>query len=138
MLLGIASGIRSLKQKHHNKLNLKKHVFSVVVDTPAIKQEDILRKTVAQHDKCIRLLAKESKIRICSSADAASDSEQNTNMVTEVVSPQIKVVGFLNNAGETDPAVIEKIQAELASIRRVTLSEGYLKKAPEAVKQADK
>ncbi|KAJ1863023.1 hypothetical protein LPJ73_000625 [Coemansia sp. RSA 2703] len=45
---------------------------------------------------------------------------------------------FLNNAGETDPAVIEKIQAELASIRRVTLSEGYLKKAPEAVKQADK
>ncbi|KAJ1721133.1 hypothetical protein LPJ53_004318 [Coemansia erecta] len=149
MVLGIVWGIRSLKQRHPRQLNAAEHVFSVVVDAAAAAADsasasasaergDELQKAVAQHSQFIAMLARESKICICSSADAASASEQSTNVVTAVVSPQIRVVGTLDNAGRADPAAIEKIQAELASIRRVTSSKGYLEKAPEAVKQVDR
>ncbi|KAJ2606010.1 hypothetical protein H4R99_000715 [Coemansia sp. RSA 1722] len=89
-----------------------------------------------QRDLC------DAYIEICKLALFGSKSA--TRQVSVVVSPQVQVVSKLDSreTGSSDSRVDEvavgKLKAELESVYRVVNSDGYQKKAPPGVKQADR
>ncbi|KAJ2639600.1 hypothetical protein GGF40_000712 [Coemansia sp. RSA 1286] len=150
MVLGIVSGIRSLRQRHGKQLvtmgEADKPVFLVFVSESSLTAgrasgdvDDFERR----HGECIRALSKEPQIGIHSEQNARP-VESSEHMVSVVVSPQVQVVSKLDSreTGSSDSRVDEvavgKLKAELESVYRVVNSDGYQKKAPPGVKQADR
>ncbi|KAJ2755743.1 hypothetical protein GGI19_001414 [Coemansia pectinata] len=110
--------------------------------------------TARAHEACIKLMSKESAIRICtderSGTTAISGSNDSSdNVITMVVSPHVRVVARLTGKVAAQPAqttstrkatsaaTMAKLESELEKVRSVVGSAGYQRSAPDIVKEAD-
>ncbi|KAJ1739001.1 hypothetical protein LPJ68_005060 [Coemansia sp. RSA 1086] len=154
LVFGVVSGIRSLKQQHAPRLESGASgssrlaiVVTVPRRQPAASEQgtgvdrDATAHTLemaTKHQACIALMSKEPAIRICS---ASENSISDSGTAVAVVTPHVRVTGKL--AASTGPveaasaAAVAKLEAELAKVRQVVASAGYLRNAPDAVKEAD-
>ncbi|KAJ1870495.1 hypothetical protein LPJ55_004630 [Coemansia sp. RSA 990] len=150
----MVSGIRSLKQQHAPRLESGASgssrlaiVVTVPRRQPAASEQgtgvdrDATAHTLemaTKHQACIALMSKEPAIRICS---ASENSISDSGTAVAVVTPHVRVTGKL--AASTGPveaasaAAVARLEAELAKVRQVVASAGYLRNAPDAVKEAD-
>ncbi|KAJ2063803.1 hypothetical protein GGI17_001435 [Coemansia sp. S146] len=163
-VLDVVSSIRSIRQQYQGRLAAASScgsVFSVVIsatemstlaDSCSMAGHPV--HMARAHEMCIKLMSKESAIRICtderSGTTAISGSnDSGDNMITVVVSPHVRVVARLTGKVAAQPAqttstrkatsaaTMAKLESELEKVRSVVGSAGYQRSAPDIVKEAD-
>ncbi|KAJ2724672.1 hypothetical protein GGI07_001824 [Coemansia sp. Benny D115] len=143
LILGIVSGIRSLKQRHGS--SAAAFSVSVLVDPSAqattgadlcIGEQAL--QTALRYKECVKYLSKEPEISVCTSA-----ADEDT-MVSFVVSPQVQVKaklvdnGGAGNQEGASAAAIAKLEKELDAVLKIVNSAGYQNNAPLTVKESDR
>ncbi|PIA13067.1 hypothetical protein COEREDRAFT_83745 [Coemansia reversa NRRL 1564] len=85
-------------------------------------------------------MSKEPAICICVE-EASNSLETGGETAAAVITPHVRVIGRLAEQQQTSnrvTAVVSKLEAELAKVQRTVASDGYRRRAPDAVKEADR
>ncbi|KAJ2450594.1 hypothetical protein EV183_004195 [Coemansia sp. RSA 2336] len=146
--------IRSLKQQHAPRLESGAPGSSrLAIEVTVPKRQaaasgqgtDVDRGVTARtlematkHQACIALMSKEPAIRICSASEnSISDGRTAVAMVTAHMRVTGRLAASTRPAEAASAAAVARLEAELAKVRQVAASAGYVKNAPDAVKAAD-
>ncbi|KAJ2808785.1 hypothetical protein H4R20_000643 [Coemansia guatemalensis] len=75
-------------------------------------------------------------------SSGGEEQDLSGEIATAVITPHVRVIGRLAEkqlqSPNRDTAAVSKLETELAKVQRIVASEGYRRRAPDAVKEADR